>query len=233
MLKKISPSIITYLLIFVVIVVLRLLLSLFPSGQIASQMVNLTDTFSIGAIWLVGWVGVFLAPRAGFAEMWQVEISNLKRWLIPFLIGLGFGLLSIIFDKIQPLGEASLIKFPASLVAYPLAGILEEIIFRLFLTTTFVWLISNMVLRGRHQVGVFWGVAVFLGVFYTLSQVSLYQSLMGTLDLFIAAQFFVMIGANFIVTAYLYRKYGFLAAISLRMGDYLLWHIIWGAIAKG
>jgi hypothetical protein len=144
-----------------------------------------------------------------------------------------FGLLSIIFDKIQPLGEASLIKFPASLVAYPLAGILEEIIFRLFLTTTFVWVISNMLLRGRRQVEVFWGVAVFLGVFYTLSQLSLYKSLMGTLDLFIAAQFFVMIGANFIVTAYFYRKYGFLAAISLRMGDYLLWHIIWGAIAKG
>jgi len=231
--KKISPSVITYLLILVVIVVLRLLLSLFPSGQIASQMVNLTDTFSIGAIWLIGWVGVFLAARAGFAEMWQEDISNAKRWLIPFLIGLVFGLFSIIFDKIQPLGEASLIKFPASLVAYPLAGILEEIIFRLFLTTTFVWVISNMLLRGRRQVEVFWGVAVFLGVFYTLSQLSLYKSLMGTLDLFIAAQFFVMIGANFIVTAYFYRKYGFLAAISLRMGDYLLWHIIWGAIAKG
>jgi hypothetical protein len=231
--KKISPSVITYLLILVVIVVLRLLLSLFPSGQIASQMVNLTDTFSIGAIWLIGWVGVFLAARAGFAEMWQEDISNAKRWLIPFLIGLVFGLFSIIFDKIQPLGEASLIKFPASLVAYPLAGILEEIIFRLFLTTTFVWVISNMLLRGRRQVEVFWGVAVFLGVFYTLSQLSLYKSLMGTLDLFIAAQFFVMIGANFIVTAYFYRKYGFLAAISLRMGDYLLWHIVWGAIAKG
>ena len=233
MVKKISPSVITYLLILVVIVVLRLLLSLFPSGQIASQMVNLTDTFSIGAIWLIGWVGVFLAARAGFAEMWQEDISNAKRWLIPFLIGLVFGLFSIIFDKIQPFGEASLIKFPASLVAYPLAGILEEIIFRLFLTTTFVWVISNMLLRGRRQVEVFWGVAVFLGVFYTLSQLSLYKSLMGTLDLFIAAQFFVMIGANFIVTAYFYRKYGFLAAISLRMGDYLLWHIIWGAIAKG
>jgi hypothetical protein len=41
-----------------------------------------------------------------------------------------------------------------------------------------------------------------------------------------------MIAANFIVAAFLYRKYGFLAAISMRMGDYLLWHIIWGAIAK-
>ena len=233
MLKKLSPSVLTYLLLLAVIVALRLLLLLFPSWQIASQMVNLTDTFSIGAIWLVGWVGVILAARAGFAEMWQADIPNSKRWLIPFLIGLGFGALSIIFDSIQPLGDASLIKFPASLVAYPLAGILEEIIFRLFLTTTFVWVISNMLLRGRHQLGVFWGVAVFLGVFYTLSQLSLYQSLAGTLDLFIVAQFFVMIAANFIVTAYLYQKYGFLAAISMRMGDYLLWHIIWGAFAKG
>jgi hypothetical protein len=55
---------------------------------------------------------------------------------------------------------------------------------------------------------------------------------MGTLNFFIVAQFFIMIAANFIVAAFLYRKYGFLAAISMRMGDYLLWHIIWGAIAK-
>jgi hypothetical protein len=232
MLKKISPSIITYLLILVVIVILRLLISLFPSEQIASQMVNLTDTLSIGAIWLVGWVGVFLAPRTGFAAMWQPDISNIKRFLIPFLIGVGFGLITIIFDYIQPLGEGSLIKFPASLVAYPLAGILEEIIFRLFLTTTLVWIISNMLFSGRWQEGVFWGVAVFLGVFYTLSQLSLYQSLMGTIDLFILAEFFIVIAANFIVAAFLYRKYGFLAAISMRIGDYLLWHIFWGAIAK-
>ena len=233
MLKKISPSVLTYLVILVVIVILRLLLALFPSGQIASQMVNLTDSLSIGAIWLVGWVGVFLAPRTGFAEMWQPDVSNLKRWLIPFLIGLGFGVLSIIFDSLQPLGEGSLIKFPASLVAYPLAGILEEIIFRLFLTTTFVWIISNMLLSGRWQESVFWGVSVFLGAFYTLSQLNIYRNLMGALDLFIVAQFFVMIAATFIVAAFLYRKYGFLAAISMRMGDYLLWHIIWGAIAKG
>jgi hypothetical protein len=188
---------------------------------------------SIGAIWVVGWVGVFLAPRTGFTEMWQKEVSNISRFLIPFLTGLGFGLISIIFDIIQPLGTESLIKFPASLVAYPLAGILEEIIFRLFLTTTFVWIISNMLLRGRWQEGVFWGVAAFLGVFYTLSQINLYQSLIGSLNLFVLAQFTVMIAANFIVAAFLYRKYGFLAALSMRMGDYLLWHIIWGAIAKG
>lgn len=233
MIKKIPLSALIYLLILLVIVILRLLLSLFPSEQIASQMVNLTDTLSIGAIWLVGWVGVFLAPRSGFSEMWQSDISNIKRLLIPFLIGLGFAVLTILFDHFQPLGDSSLIKFPASLVAYPLAGILEEIIFRLFLTTTFVWIISNVVLSGRSQQAVFWGVAVFLGVFYTFSQLSIYREVTGSLDLLTLAQFFTVIAANFIVTAFLYMKFGFLAAISLRMGDYLLWHIIWGAIAKG
>ena len=232
MLKRVSPSVLIYLVILVVIVVLRLLLSLFPSEQIASQMVNLTDNLSIGAIWLVGWVGVFLAPRTGFTDMWQNDIPYLKRWVIPFLIGLGFGVLSIIFDLLQPLGEGSLVKFPASLVAYPLAGILEEIIFRLFLTTTIVWIISEMLLRGRWQEVVFWGTSIFLGIFYTLSQINIYYSLMGTLDLLTVAQFFIMIAANFIVAALLYRKFGFLAALSMRMGDYLIWHILWGAIAK-
>ncbi len=180
MVKKVSPSVIVYLLILVVIVILRLLITIFPPGQIASQMVNLTDTLSIGAIWVVGWVGVYLAPGTGFAGMWQagyLHIQTLPR--SPHSIGVGIGLLSIIFDLIQPLGGESLIKFPASLVAYPLAGILEEIIFRLFLTTTLVWIFSNMLLRGKWQEPVFWMVKVFLGVFYTLSQLSLYQSLVG------------------------------------------------------
>jgi hypothetical protein len=220
------------LLILVVIVILRLLITIFPPGQIASQMVNLTDTLSIGAIWVVGWVGVYLAPGTGFAGMWQKEISNVKRFLFPALIGVGFGLLSIIFDLIQPLGSESLIKFPASVVAYPLAGILEEIIFRLFLTTTLVWIISNMLLRGKYQEVIFWAVTVFLAVFYTLSQLNLFQNLLGAVDVLILARFFIVIAANFILAAYLYRRYGFLAAISMRLGDYLVWHIIWGAIAK-
>jgi hypothetical protein len=233
MLKKVSPSVIVYLLILVVVVILRRLISIFPAGQIASQMVNLTDSLSIGAIWVVGWVGVYLAPGTGFAGMWQKETSNIKRFLEPALIGVGIGLLSIGFDLIQPLGGESLIKFPASLVAYPLAGILEEIIFRLFLITTLVWMFSNMLLRGKWQEVVFWMVNVFLGVFYTLSQLSQYQSLVGTIDILVLARFFVVIAVYFLLAAYYYRKYGFLAAISMRLGDYLVWNVIWGGIVRG
>ena len=232
MLKKISPSVIVYLIILAIIIALRLLIYIFPAEQISGQQVNLTDPLSIGAIWLVGWVGVYLAPRTGFAGMWQADISNKLRLVIPALAGVVIGVITIILDVIHPLGEESLIKFPASLVAYPLAGILEEIIFRLFLTTLMVWIISNMLLRGRWQEPIFWLVNVFLGVFYTLSQLNLYQSIFGTMDLLTVANFILVIAVYFILAAYFYRRYGFLAALSMRMGDYLVWHIIWGAIAK-
>ncbi len=231
--KKISPSVIAYLLILVAIILLRLLIGLFPSELISSQMVNLTDTLSIVAIWVGGWVGVYLAPAAGFASLWQKDVTNTKRFLEPVLIGVGIGVLAIVFDLLQPLGGESMIKFPASLVAYPLAAILEEIIFRLFLTTTFAWIISNFLLRGNWQEAVFWVVSVFLAVFYTLSQLSQYQNLVSALDLIVLARFFVVIAVYFILAAYYYRRYGFLAAISMHLGYFMVWNIIWGGIIRG
>jgi membrane protease YdiL (CAAX protease family) len=233
LLKKISPSVIAYLLILAVIIILRLLISLFPPGLIASQMVNLTDNLSIAAIWAGGWVGVYLAPSTGFAGMWQPGISHFKRFLEPILIGMGIGLFAILFDLLQPLGGESLIKFPASLAAYPLAAILEEIIFRLFLITAFVWIISNVLLRGGWQEAVFWLVSVFLAVFYTLSQLSQYQSLVAALDLVVLARFFVVIAVYFILAAFYYRRYGFLAAISMHLAYFLVWDIIWGGVVRG
>jgi hypothetical protein len=230
--KKISPSIIVYTVLLGVIVLLRLLIALFPAEQIAPQMVNLTDSLTIGVIWLVGWVGVYLAPSTGFAGMWLADVSHTRRFLLPFVVGFGIGLLTVGFDVLQPLSDESLIKFPASLVAYPLAGILEEIIFRLFLTTTLLWIISNVLLRGKWQEATFWGVSAFLGIFYTLSQINLYNELVATPDLLTLVRFIIVIAADFILAAYFYRKYGFLASLSYRMGDYLVWHILWGAIAK-
>jgi membrane protease YdiL (CAAX protease family) len=232
-LKRVSSSVIAYLVLLVAIIIFRLLISLFPSGMIASQMVNLTDTLSIGAIWVVGWVGVYLAKGTGFAGMWQKDISLRRRFLEPALIGIGIGVLAIIFDLLQPLGGESLIRFPASLVAYPLAAILEEIIFRLFLTTTIVWIFSNVLLRGKWQEVVFWVVNVFLALFYTLSQLSQYQTYVGDLNIIVLARFFVVIAVFFILAAFYYRRTGFLSAIVMHLGYFLVWFIIWGALVRG
>jgi hypothetical protein len=233
LLKKISPSVIAYLILFFIIIVLRLLINLFPSGRTASQIINLADTLSIGVIWLIGWVGVYLAPGTGFTGMWQKCVSNIKRFLEPALVGVGIGTLSVILDMIQPLASEELVAIPASLVAYPLAGIIEEIVFRLFLTTTLVWIFSNILLRGNWQELVFWVVNVFLAVFYTLSQLAQYENLFASANLWIVAHFFVMIALYFLLAAYYYRRYGFLAAISMSIGNFLVWHILWGGIFRG
>ena len=42
------------------------------------------------------------------------------------------------------------------------------------------------------------------------------------LELLIALRFFIVIGISSVLAAYFYRKYGFLAAITLRLGDDLV-----------
>ncbi len=233
LIKKISPSVIAYLIIGVVILALRLLLMLFPAVQSSTQNVNITDPLSLVVIWLGGWIGVYLASGTGFAAMWDKEIPHFKRFIEPALIGLGVGLVSIGFDLLQPLGGESQITFPASLVAYPLAGILEEIIFRLFLATTLVWIFSNMLLRGRWQEIIFWVASIVLAIFFTLSQVGDYQNLVGDIDLLLLARFFVVIAVYFLLSAFYYRKYGFLASISMQLAYRIVWFVIWGAVARG
>jgi hypothetical protein len=88
-------------------------------------------------------------------------------------------------------------------------------------------------LRGNWQELVFWVVNVFLAVFYTLSQLAQYENLFASANLWIVAHFFVMIALYFLLAAYYYRRYGFLAAISMSIGNFLVWHILWGGIFRG
>jgi hypothetical protein len=133
-------------------------------------------------------------------------------------------------DVLQPLGSEVQIAFRASLVVYPMAGILEEILLRLFLTTMLVWLVSAVILRGRGQQTVFWVVAVVVGLMYAMLQMAAYTMVAGEVTFLAGVWFLVQIGCYFVVAAYIYRRYGFLAAVAMRMGDYLIWHIIWGAL---
>lgn len=219
-----------YLGLIIVLVVLRLILYVLPAEFVLAGQESMLSWPSIIVIALLGVIGMVLAPRAGFAEMWGGEVENRHRLIVPGLVGLGFGVLSVVLDMLQPLGSEIQIKFPASLVVYPLGGILEEIVFRLFLTTGLVWLGSTVILRGRGQKPVFWVVAVAVGLLYAILQLGAYTTIAEEVTLLIGVRFLVQIGVYFVVAAYLYRRYGFLAAVIMRMGDYLIWHIIWGAL---
>jgi hypothetical protein len=178
---------------------------------------------------LLGWIGVILSPKAGFPGMWESQVSNKQRFWIPILMGLGLGLVMFLFDLVHPLGREAQTKFPDSLIVFSLAGIIEEIIIHLFLTTLLIWLISGLLLKGRYQEPIFWLVAVGGAMVYWLAQVNAIMTYFPEqFSITVAVQIFLVIIVTITGGAYFFRKSGFLAALSLRYGFYLVWHIIWG-----
>jgi len=215
--------------IAVLLVVLQVLFTLLLAPFLPSQQITISWLETI--IYLIlGYVGLRLATRSGFPEMMNPEINNKQRFVIPLLIGILFGAVTIIFDLINPIGTIHF-PFPISLVVYPRAAILQQLLFTLFLVTFLVWLISSVILKENKQQQVFWGVATTIAIAYTLWQISLFLTYVGGLTPFFVVELIVLSGGFTLTAAYLYRDSGFLSAITAHLGQYLIWHIIWGGFA--
>jgi len=219
-------SIKPYVVLMVIMVILAGLQSALPleinQGQQMSWVIIIVAA-------LLGLVGLVLAPKAGFPEMWDPNISTKQRFWFPFVVGFGLGIIMVLFDQIRPLGTEIQTRFPDSLIVFLLAGLVEEIIVHLFLTTLLVWLISGVILRNRYQETIFWLVAVGVSILYWLLQISAINSYFPEkFSVTLAIQMLFIIATTITVGAYYFRKSGFLAALSLRYGFYLIWHIIWG-----
>ncbi len=86
----------------------------------------------------LGFLGLKLSQKLGFPDLWDEKISNKQRFLIPALIGMGIGMFFILADMIlsqfHALGPLPHPPFPTSIVASAVAGIGEEVKFRLLLS---------------------------------------------------------------------------------------------------
>jgi hypothetical protein len=116
----------------------------------------------------LGFLGLILSRKLELPEMWDAAISNRQRFLIPALVGFGVAIVIIIGDQIfapiNGIGHFPHPPFPTSITASIAAGIGEEIMFRLFFTSLWTWLISRIILRGRWQTLVYWIVSVVVAV---------------------------------------------------------------------
>lgn len=127
----------------------------------------------------------------------------------------------------MPGGEIH-VPFPASLLVYPAGGIILEIILRLFLIPLFVWLVSIVLLGGRWQAAVFWGAAALVALLEPLGVVGpVLQT--GNVSWRLALLFAASYVFN-LVSAYVFRQFGFLATVNQRLSFYLVWHILFGAL---
>ena len=186
-----------------------------------------------------GFLGLKLSQKLGFADLWDSKISNRQRLLIPALIGVGIGIFLIladaIFSQFHTLGALPHPPFPTSLVASASAGIGEELIFRLFFISFWVWLISYVILKKRWQNQIFWIVAIFSALAFALGHIPSLMILfdlkaVGEIPLALMTEIILLNGVVSLFAAYYFRKFGFLAPVGIHFWTDVVWHVIWGVV---
>ena len=187
----------------------------------------------------LGFLGLKLSQKLGFANIWDPMVSNRQRFLIPALVGIGLGVFLVLADailsKFHALGPLPHPPFPTSLVASAVAGIGEELIFRLFFIPFWVWLISYVLLRKSWQDQVFWIIAILSALAFALGHI---PSVMVILDFntvneipfALMSEIILLNGIVSIFAAYYFRKFGFLAPVGIHFWTDVVWHVVWGVI---
>jgi hypothetical protein len=177
-------------------------------------------------ILLLGVPFLFLQTKAKLPNFIDSNISNKQRFLIPALIGAVFGILDILIMKVilhpQPYNELPpfLQPFPYSLFLYFSGAFEIEIFFRL-IPLTLILLLGKWFANGKYYNAFF-----LTGAILTSLREPLEQLPDGGI-LLISYSFLTGFLMNYLQAIY-YKKSGFLASLTVRLGHYLFWHILLG-----
>ena len=240
-----------YILLIVILAALGAVNAFLPQGTFATVAANqkpptkpIMALVTAGTMLTVygglGFLGLRLAQRLRFADLCDPGVSNRQRFLIPACAGVGMGVFFIIADtllnKLHAFGPLAHPPFPTSIVASAIAGIGEEVVFRLFFVPFWMWLISTVIAKGRWQGEIFWIVAGFSALAFAIAHLpSLMFALginsVGQVPAALVVEVVLLNGTLSLLAAHYFRRYGFLAAVGVHFWTDVIWHVIWGALA--
>lgn len=234
-----ATSIWVFLAMVSYLALVKILLTAMPAMFRSPAQAVMFQWSAIGIIAVLGGVGVWLSGRTGFPAAWGPPSTNLRRVLLPVVIGIGFGLMTILLDLATgwtTIVAAKLhvpsihIAFPSSALIYPGGAIMVEVLYRLFLVPLLTWVISNLLLKGRGQEPTFWILAVVTSFLEPVT-----QDLAGMLSGKAMTAFtlvFILDYAINLSQAWCFRRLGFLSAILMRVSFYGVWHVLWGLTGR-
>jgi len=206
-----------------------------PVSRIVLALVNVLAVLVVYGT--LGWIGLRLSAKLGFAEIRDPGNSNAERFLTPAVIGLCVGALMVagdlLFGRFHSVGPLPHPPFPASLTASVAAAIGEELLFRLFFISFWVWLVSSVLLKNRRRNEVFIGVSIVSALVFAAAHLPAVMFLydMDTpadLPVALVAEIFVLNSLVSLPAAFYLRKAGFLAAVGIHFWADLVWHVLWG-----
>jgi membrane protease YdiL (CAAX protease family) len=243
---KTSRSQKTYFLLVLLLAICSSINIFLPQGALlgvhelpaSKPVIALAAFFIVGIIYGgLGLLGLYLSNRLGIPDICSDSVINYQRFVQPALIGIGIGIFLIISDIVlshfNSVGHLHHPPFPTSLTASIAAGIGEEIVFRLFFISFWLWLISTLLFKGKGKSTIFWIIIAFSAVGFSLGHL---PSIMFSFNYTTVAQIpamllFEIILLNSVLSffaAYYFRKYGFLAAVGVHFWTDVVWHIIYG-----
>jgi len=175
---------------------------------------------------LVGVPFLFFQAKSKLPDFWQSEVTNSNRFLLPIAIGIVFGILDVLIFKVilhpQPYQDLPPFTqpFPYSMFLY-FSGAFEVEVFYRLIPLTLILLIGNWYKKGKYYMIFFWTGAILTSIREPLEQIPDGGIMLLSYSLLTG---FLM---NFLQAIW-YRKAGFLASLSIRLGHYLIWHILLG-----
>lgn len=208
-----------------------LVTNVFPVQFIDRSQSGFFETQGIIAIGVMGLIGVWLSMRTGFPNAWDAKVSNKQRLFIPIIAGLLLGSIFLATDLITGMSrlqeehlniQSTDVAFPASVFVYSAGAIFVEVVYRLLTIPLLLGLISIIVRSQSAREKVFWVLAFLTSLIEPMTNTAASQYLAPLALTFVLVQAFA---ANFLQAAF-FRKYGFLAAILLRIAFYIPSHVI-------
>jgi hypothetical protein len=186
--------------------------------------------FSNLLLMMIGVPFLFLQQRAGLPDFLSETVTTKNRIFYPVLLGIVFGILDVIVIKMilhpEPYTELPpfLQPFPYSVFLY-FSGAFEIEVFYRLIPMTIILLVGNWWKNGRYFQTFFWVGAVLTALREPLEQLP--DGSAGLIAYSLVTGFLM----NFLQAIW-YRKAGFLASLSLRLGHYLIWHILLGVYVE-
>jgi len=217
------------------LIIIRYIIILGPDTPMLQSQKALFSWGAIGIIALLGFMSVYLLNLTGLKKLWDTDVGIKNKIVIPLLVGLLLGSLQSVYDMFSGAGnqiatsmglEGIHIAFPYSIPVYLGGAIIVSTIYYLIPLSIIVYLVSRLILKGKAEATVYWTTAILIAFYEPLNNpgISIIQEVgLVALPLSISVLIFNLVTMLFI------RRYGFIAALLLRIGHYAVWHIIYPA----
>jgi hypothetical protein len=205
-------------------VVFLLIPTTFPGADQATAF-TWPVIFGISAL---GAVGLAIAPHAGIPDAWDPRISNAQRFLLPLAEGVLYGVVTVLRDLGRP-SDVHL-SLPLSVPFYTFGAVFLEILLRVFALTTLTYLLWKVLLRGRWYGLAFWTANIVVALYEPIPFIEAdlaHASHLAVPGILVDWAFQPLFLAN-VLTGYMYRRYGMLNAVVLRLAFYAIWHVAYG-----